>query len=298
MWEIPQNRSSLHTAELQRIEKQVTECPKCGGTGISKKLMRHRITSFAAEQISKNQERKTKNLREKARLYAVRNKENVNNPSYGLCECRIEADLRRQLVIGNLPQSLASAKYADIITRDITIQGHSHAPLRKFIRFYAHSFAKAKTNSIGCNFFGGYGKGKTFASTFLAAQVAKCRYSVHYIPFFALIDLVNTNIFVNQLLNEILDVDLLVVDDIGNEQMGRRNASGEIAFLLKQRHRRNKPTIFIFNELRARAEIKEVYGPAFYNVCAESNMDILFKTSVSDEKTGKANIAKLLRRLG
>jgi len=288
----------MHTIELQKIEQEITECKECGGTGISKTMMRKRVTSFAKEYSSdKQEEKKLQKNRSKSKMHAINNKENPNNSSYGLCKCRITADLKRQLLIANLPLSISSVKYAEIISRDITIHGHRFVPIKKFIRFYVRNFQRAKSDAIGCNLFGGYGKGKTFTSQFIAMQVAKSRYTVHYMPFFSLIDLVNTNVFVNQLLAEIMNVDLLIIDDIGNEQSNRRNACGETAYLIKQRHRKRKPTIFIFNELSKRPEIKEVYGPAFYNICAESNMDVLFKTSISDEKTGKANIARLLKRL-
>jgi DNA replication protein DnaC len=292
-------RNSVYSSELRIIEQEVNDCEKCEGTGVSRKVARNKMSTILKnpERQEKMEAKWSRTFRIKSAEHAKAKKENPLNSSYGKCSCRIRADLKREILISNMPMSMIGTRYSDIIERDVNVHGQ-RVTAKAFAKHYPNKFKKAREDSIGCNFFGGYGRGKTFVAQVIAYHIAKKRYSVHYIPFYALVDLITSTTPSDYMFREIMNTDLLVIDDIGNEQKHRRRACGELAYSLDKRRERNKPTFFIFNEALKRTEILEAYDSAFYQVCTKTNMDVFFRTSVSDEKTSKARITKLNRTLG
>ena len=294
-------RSAAYSSELQKIEASIRNCEECGGTGIQKYTITNKLFTFsqkARQDLDAFEDKRLRIQRRKASDFSEKKNENPQNSSYGLCECRIRADQKRTLVIGNLPHSFSDIRYPDIISRDITIVGDRKIDIKSFIRFYTKRFSKAKRSSLGCNFFGGNGRGKTFIASFIAAQLALRRYSIHYIPFFLLIDtMASGNFQTNLLFREIMGVDFLVIDDIGNEQQYRRKACNEIAFFLKQRNSKRLVNLFIFNIANKREDLLEFYDSTFVSTCTDTNMDIVLRTKIMNERINRANMQKFLKRL-
>ena len=298
MQDISIGRSGQYTRELQKIEQAIGECKICGGIGLTKRLLKSRVATVAmlGNDREKIERQKAERENRKSKEHAKSKRENPKNPSYGLCRCRIKADYRKQLTIGEIPLRIADINVPDIIDRDINIVKQKRVDIKTFLRFYPARFRIARNNSIGCNFFGGYGRGKTFISQYLAFQIIKRRFNAHYTSFSPLIEMFSKGVWGNQLFHEIMNVDFLILDDIGNEQQYRRRVCGEISHVLKQRVDYGKVNIFIFNELANRQQISAEYGIPFLEICS-ANMDIAFKTPIADEKSSQVKISKFLKQI-
>jgi len=288
--------------EVQDAERKILECVRCGGSGVTPNSILGNKNSLIAKiqngadgnEIEEREVRLTKKRRAR---HAKNKKENPDNPSYGLCECRIQAEIVKEIIRGNLPASTIGSRFADIVQRDISVIDQTIVDARKFARFYRRRFSQAKKASIGCNFFGPYGCGKTFLAQFIASQIAKKRYTVHYTPLFLLLETMKKeNIVGSTHLYQILDVDMLVIDDIGNEQINRRASCGELAFFLKQRSTRRKVTFYIFNNMKPE-DMRETYDSLFCSACNEHNMNVMFKTKIQNIRARNTRIKNFLTKV-
>jgi len=292
-------RATSHHTALSKFDRIIQRCEKCGGMGYTKKKILNKIGSPRGNaKVTKEQRRKEV---QQAVDHAKKEGYNPASPPLGLCECRLLADRLKAMTIGGFPVSSHNLTFKDINQRDITIVNQrTKVDVRKFLRFYMRRFQQARENGLGMNFIGGYGYGKTFAAHVLGAQVVERRYNVHYTPFFLLLDQLSSggNIGLNLLLREILSVDFLIIDDIGNENEFRRRSVGELAYLLKERTSQKKVNVFIFNKVKKIAEITDNYDSLFHNVCTERNMDVHFTSQIVNQSSTKKYVTKFLHGLG
>ncbi len=295
-------RSAQVGVDLYEAEEIIRSCEKCGGTGLLKSSIKSRYNllsqQFSGDEkdIDKLEEAAEQREYRKALAHSKKKKENPENSSYGLCKCRIKFERIKVLLYGNYPADMATAKPSDVINREIQIINQARVDARDFVQMYVRKFPAAKRTGVGCNFLGGYGRGKTYLAQLIGSRIARMRYSVYYTPLFLLLEgMGNYGVKNESLLYHLSTDDYLVIDDIGNEQEHRRKACSELAYFLQQRIASKKVTFFVFNTITDIDSIADMYGSLFYNVCNERNMTIKFKTIMTSNKTRKAHIDKLLK---
>lgn len=280
------DRAKRHETEIQALKWIITRCPKCNGLGVTKhailsgtKLTKGRLEN--PERYEEGHEKAQEILRKK---HVTKKDENPDNSSFGLCRCRIKQEALQEIITAELPRAMYDATPDDILPREASIIGVKKLDLQKLVGWYTKSLITAKSESIGLNFYGNYGRGKTWAVQYMAAQIAKKRWSVHYIPMFLILELIKNP--ENNLLREILEVDFLFIDDIGSEHPFRRESSGELSYFLRRRIAWRKPTSYVFNVIPKPEDIVTTYGPAFSSVCLERNINVhLAKKIVSEQQT-------------
>jgi len=287
------DRSARYASELGKLNFIIQNCEKCSGTGITKEGILS-DTSVTKARL-KHTERLELKIERKYRLaeasWVDERGENPLNSSYGLCQCRRKAEALRELIISDIPRSFYDLGYNDIVPREVTVVGIQTINLKKFIQWYINKFTEAKQNSIGLNLFGTYGRGKTFAIQFLATQLIKKRYTAHYIPLFLLLDSMRYADG-QAFLKEVLEVDFLIVDDIGSEHKSKRGYCGEAAYLLQRRLSRHKITNFVFNDVPKIQEIADAYGSPFGSVCRERNINLNSKQKIISQASNIKFIKK------
>ena len=204
-------RGKRHESELASLRYILTNCKRCKGLGVTKaeiitdtKLTKGRLKN--PDKYEQHHEAAQKILRDK---YDAKRNENPLNSSFGSCKCRIKHDAIREMITGEIPRNLYEVKPDDILPREATIIGAKKADLQKVVGWYINSLTEAKKNSMGVNLFGKFSRGKTWVAQYLATQVAKKRYTIHYIPMFLILDMIRNP--EQPLIREILNVDFLVI---------------------------------------------------------------------------------------
>jgi len=273
----------------------VFNCPKCDGTGMNQKeAIKIEMAASECTDLFGSDEAILEIKVARKKKHVKKHKENPDNSSYGFCTCYIEFEHLKGLLVGDIPIKFCSLGHEDILPRDITVEGeHDKKPLTDFLDTYLNKFDDLKKNSVGINLFGKIGTGKTFITQLLGSEVLRKRYSVHYIPYFSLAKMFSS--FDDaEVLREILDVDFLIVDEIGNEHPNRRGYSGEIAFAIQKRIQAKKVTIFGFNGTPSEAEVIELYGGSFFSVMNERNINVTFTKKAISKKDRTKYIRKVL----
>ena len=289
-------RVKLRDAEINKAHSDIVfRCPKCRGSGINTKES-VKIDMIASEETglleSDDSIMELKRLRKKKHI--KRHNENPNNSSYGLCSCYVQFEFVKGLIVGDLPLKFKNFDLDGILPRDVIIEGgHEKKSLIDFLKTYIDKFPELKNNSVGVNFIGKIGTGRSFISQFLGSEILKKRYSVHYIPYFSLAKIVPSYDSI-ELLREIFDVDLLIIDEIGNEHPNRRGYSGEIAYAIQKRIQSNKVTFFGFNGTPTEGEIIELYGGSFFSVMHERNINVKFTKKAIPKSSRTKYINKVL----
>lgn len=289
-------RAQKISTAIQKAQSDIVlSCPKCDGTGMNvKEQIKIEMAASKDTGLLESDETILEIKQARKKAYMRRHKENPNNSSYGFCPCYIEFEHIKGLLIGDIPIKFSKLSHEDLLPRDIMIEGeHEKKPLTDFIKTYLDKFDELKKNSVGINMFGKIGTGKTFISQFLGSEILKKRYSVHYTPYFSLAKMLSS-FEDSEILKEILDVDFLIIDEIGNEHPNRRGYSGEIAYSIQRRIQSKKITLFGFNGTPTEAEIIELYGGSLFSVIDERNINITFTTKAISKKTRTNYIRKVL----
>lgn len=124
---------------------------------------------------------------------------------------------------------------------------------------------KFNEHSKSILFFGPTGSGKTFMLSCVAKEVVDRGYNVLYKTSSELLDFLSTYSFMfheaklenRDAYDEIYDVDLLIIDDLGSEYINDKSRS-ELFSLINSRLNREKPVMISSNI--APEEIKDIYG--------------------------------------
>lgn len=271
-------RSERNSNTIQSAYSSIiVNCKVCKGKGFdAEEIIKDSSNMPESADWARQEEIRIRNNMRNSAERVKRLGENPLNPSYTLCRCRKSFEHVKELIQGDVPVELQKVRLKDIHPREITVVDVQKMAVDMFVKAYLERFQQAAKNAIGINMFGGYNRGKTFITHLLSSEVARKRYSIHHIPFFKLIKLMQSYDEVD-LLREILSVDYLTIDDIGNEHQAKRGYCGELAYLLGQRTVKKKITNFVFNEIDhkdSKANINATYGSAFYTACSERNMSV------------------------
>jgi len=145
---------------------------------------------------------------------------------------------------------------------------------KKILYPFIRNITKVVKKPYGLVFLGKHGTGKTFAGQKVLYYTVRSNLTAHYIEFATFLKLLRRNFDENldQLIEEILEVDFLMIDEIGNESKTSEFVIGEFKSLFKRRVQNNKPTILVTNF--SYEEFTDRYGKSIESV-VEANCKIL-----------------------
>jgi hypothetical protein len=280
--------------EIMKAYQVVVKCQKCNGTGVNiREEIKIELSLPDNTPLDKREDMIPQVQAERKKEYVRSHKwENPKNSSYGMCKCYIQYEFLKGLLLADIPLKFEKIDYTEILPRDIMVNG-SKRPLHDFIKLYIDKYSELSRNSVGLNFIGKVGTGRTFVSQFIGAQILKKRYSVHHIPFFDLVRIMNSYDQAD-LLKHIMDVDLLIIDELGNEHPNKRGFSGEIAHLLQRRIQIKKPIIFCINGVSTDDKLIDAYGGSFFSILDERNINLKFNTKAIPKTTRNKYIETIL----
>ncbi len=166
-----------------------------------------------------------------------------------ICSCKKKFDLvSRMILSGVLYKKLRNQKiYSKSVFDEIE---EEEVDLRDSIIYpFIKGMKKVVRNPYGLVFLGKNGTGKTFLGQKILFYAISYGYTAHYIELSSFLKLVirNFNEDLSGVIYEISNVDILMVDEIGNESKRSDFVISEFKTLLKRRVQDRKPTILISN---------------------------------------------------
>jgi len=203
------------------------------------------------------------------------------------CGCRKKFDGLSKFFISNVPyenlvnQQIYGKLVTDVLSKDkIELRKEIVNPYIKYIRKVARS-------PYGLLFLGKNGTGKTFIGLKILYHAVFKGLTVHNIEMTDLLRLTR-KLFKNdqdaeRLLNEIFSVDILMIDEIGNESKRSEYVISEFKSMYKKRVSLRKPTILISNY--SYPEFKKVYGVSITNMIQSYCKIFDFSDSADIRKT-------------
>jgi len=204
------------------------------------------------------------------------------------CKCRGRFDLFSRFILSNVTYTnIRNQKiYNKKVTDEMTLKTFN---LRDLIIPYVKQIKKVTRSPYGFLFLGKPGTGKTFVGLKILYYAIVNDLTGHSIEFNDFLKLLRKNFEENldSLIKEISNVDILMIDEIGNESKRSDFAIGEFKSLYKRRVENNKPTIMISNYNYS--EFKRAYGKSIESV-VESHSKILNFDKVPDMRKIKGTI--------
>lgn len=204
------------------------------------------------------------------------------------CKCRARFNLFSRFLLSNIPyDNIKNQKiYNKKIVNEITLQSFN---IRDLVIPYVKQIKKAVKSPYGFLFLGKPGTGKTFVGSKILYYAVSNGLTAHSIEFNDFLKLLRRNFEedLDSLIREISNVDILMIDEFGNESKRSNFAIGEFKSLYKKRVENNKPTIMISNYNYL--EFKKAYGKSIESV-VESHSKILNFDKVPDMRKIKGTI--------
>jgi DNA replication protein DnaC len=204
------------------------------------------------------------------------------------CKCKNKFDLHSRFLLSNIPyENVRNQKiYNKKVINEVTSKSFN---LRELIIPYVKQIRKAVRNPYGFLFLGKPGTGKTFVGSKILYYAIMNGLTAHSIEFNDFLKILRKNFEENldSLIKEISNVDILMIDEFGNESKRSDFAIGEFKSLYKRRVENNKPTIMISNYNYL--EFKKAYGKSIESV-VESHSKILNFDKVPDMRKIKGAI--------
>lgn len=164
-------------------------------------------------------------------------------------------ELMHQLMWEREAIELDPVKFKNSDPEDIQAYCRGIMLLEDHIFRYIRGMHKVMAHGYSYLFIGNNSTGKTFIALKILRRFLMHGFSGHYVKFRKLMKLINNNMIdrgaersKGRLLHDtIVNVDLLVVDELGKETGSKEHIAGEIEEVLKDRDAAIKPTIVISN---------------------------------------------------
>lgn len=223
--------------EIDKLREKVIHAHKfCSGTGFVSSKIKDKTTGFLKEIVRP-------------------------------CKCTEKFELKSKFIISNIPyQALINQQIYEKSVRD-ELAGKKINLRKEIIRPCIESMATLCQNPFGLTLLGKNGTGKTFIGQKLLYYAIIHGFTAHYIEFSHLLNLIRKNFNkenLDGLINEILSVDFLLIDEVGNESKRSDFAISELKSLYKGRILRDTPTFLISNF--SYLDFKKVYGVSIDNL--------------------------------
>jgi DNA replication protein DnaC len=253
--------------EIAKIDDEIRQL----GMSISKAMLNHEINS---QQAVDELEHKLEELRDRKRrlLISAGYSEDYLSPQYickdcqdtgyigaQKCHCLRQALIDRAYAQSNLGHMLQAQTFDTFdITRysDQPIDGEAMTPRENMEMIYAaclafvEDFDRSPENLL---FYGPTGLGKTFLSSCIARELLDRGKTVLYQTAFSIFEILreykfslNKSDYIPQQFDMLLDVDLLIIDDLGTE-LNNSFISSELFNVLNSRLLAGKKTIISTN---------------------------------------------------
>lgn len=143
------------------------------------------------------------------------------------------------------------SEVSDISLRDFDIDPSRETAFEKVLDFIEDYDPKSKQMFKGLYLYGAFGIGKTFLLGGMANLIAQrgSEVAMIYFPSFCedLKDAMKDNT-VSEMLNEIKNVEILIIDDIGSERLSEWIRDSVLAIIVQHRMQRNLSTFFTSNK--------------------------------------------------
>ena len=213
------------------------------------------------------------------------------NRAVTACKCRTRFKYISIFIYSNVPyESLLNQKiYGRVVVDAIT--GDKIEIRKEIINPYVKHIVKAIKTPYGFLFLGKNGVGKTFLGLKLLYYAVMNGFTVHNIDFADYLKLARKSFSfdssVEAMLDEIMKVDLLVIDEIGNESKRSEFAISELKSLYKKRVSLRRPTILITNY--SWKSFKKIYKKSIENMVRSHSrvFDFSLAADVRTTKCGK-----------
>lgn len=215
------------------------------------------------------------------------------------CKCRKKFEFMSRLILSNI--SYWNLKNQEIFGRTVVdVDSGENICLRNDIAIpFINNIKKVINHPYGLLFLGKNGTGKTFVGQKILYYAIQKKYLAHYIEFTDFLKLLRRNFdhenSLDNLIKEISDVDILMVDEIGNESKRSEFVIGEFKSLFKRRILRNKPTILVTNY--SYDEFKTEYGSSITSIVEAYSKKISFKKAKDMRQQDKVKMNNFLRNL-
>ena len=229
-------RRKIKSSEIDELRNSIVSKHKtCKGKGFIEILEKHHLTGFPIIKVEPCRCLKKFNFYSRMILSGVIPERVVNQQLY------------KKKVVDKI-----SFSEVDLISEIIT-------PCLKKIR-------KFSRNPYGFLFLGKNGTGKTFIGLKILYHALASSLTAHCINFLDLLKLLRKNFDgeIDLLISEILDVDILMIDELGNESVRSDFSISELKSIIKQRVDRKKPTIIVSNYIYD--DFKSIYGASIESV--------------------------------
>lgn len=204
------------------------------------------------------------------------------------CKCKDRFNLYSRFLLSNIHyESIRNQKiYNKKVINEVTLETFN---LRELIIPYVKQIKRAVRSPYGFLFLGKPGTGKTFVGSKILYYAIANGLTAHSIEFSDFLKLLRKNFEedLDSLIREISNVDILMIDEFGNESKRSDFAIGEFKSLYKRRVENSKPTIMISNYNYL--EFKKAYGKSIESV-VESHSKILNFDKVPDMRKIKGTI--------
>ena len=206
-----------------------------------------------------------------------------------ICKCGRKFDIVSRFILSGfsrdnlINQKIYKKTVVDAITGDdVDLNSKIVHPFIKHIK-------KVVNNPYGLIFLGKHGTGKTFVGQKILYYALGNQLTAHYVELSEFLSLLRRGFDekLTGLINEISHVDILMIDEIGNESKRSGFALGGFKSLYKKRVERNQPTILVSNF--SYPEFKKAYGKSIESI-ASSYAQILDFGKVSDVRKLKATV--------
>ncbi len=183
------------------------------------------------------------------------------------CSCRKNFDFVRKFTLSNIPyRSLRNQHIYGKMVIDVVSKKKVELKT-EIIKPYVRNLKLALGKPYGFIFLGKNGVGKTFIALKILYYAIMKGYTAHNIELVDFLRLNQENFRDGQyrgLINEISNVDILLVDEVGNESKNSNFVISEFKTLYKKRVSGGKPTILITNYNYE--TFKEIYGQSIMSM--------------------------------
>jgi len=255
------HRRSFREEELDLLRKRVIGKHRvCKGTGYVEELVKEEGSLFARKIVEQ-------------------------------CRCRKKFDLASRFLISEIPyRVLVNQQIYGKMVVDVTA-GNKIELRREVIKPYIKSLRKALSTPFGFLFLGKNGTGKTFVGLKILYYSIITGFTAHNIDMADYLKLTRAAFEkysdIEKRINEIQNVDILLIDELGNESRSSTYVISEFKSLFKKRITARKPTIIISNY--SYEEFKRVYGRSVNNIVSSHCRVFDFSEAADVRKTKCSN---------
>ena len=253
-------RRKVYEAEIDAAREEIIKKHRaCGGTGFIERVIKDESSGLAKQGVE-------------------------------VCKCRKKFDIVSKFIISNIPyKSLVNQQIYGKLVTDVSAKEKIELR-REVIMPYIRHIKQAVKEPYGFLFLGKNGTGKTFVGLKMLYYAVVNGLTACNIEMADLLKL-SRKLFdrdseVERLLDEISSVDILMIDEIGNESKRSSYVISEFKSLYKKRVSARRPTILITNY--SYKDFNKIYGKSIQNM-VQSHCKVFDFSDAADVRKTKCS---------